>query len=142
VRVIRAGACLLLVSLGCGPSTGGLAGSVTFRDKALPGASVAVLDSKGAVHQGEVDNDGKYVITGVAAGPAKVSVNYVDPKVEEYARLIAKGSRDPKNVGKSQPRLDKSKILTIPANYSDFEQSGFVTTIAGGTETKLDLAIK
>src|SRR4051794_2407773 len=68
---------LLLLLAGCGPATGHVVGTVTYRGAVLPSGTVSFFTAS-AVVQGEIA-DGRYDVAGVPTGEARVTIVRLDP---------------------------------------------------------------
>jgi hypothetical protein len=133
MRLVRFLPCLAVLALvGCGPSSGSISGKVTYKDKPLPGGTVAFLTSDQKVKTAIINNDGSYTIDKVTVGPAKISVS---PPVA--AGKMPKGMKmDPSKMGApagAAPPTD-DKPVSLPDKYKDPEKSGLTYTIIKGKQ--------
>lgn len=120
---------------GCGASSGTVNGTVTFKGQPLSGGSVMFLDAAGVIHQAPIDASGKYNVTGLALGNAKIAVGYVDERVNEYARAVASGVRGSNGPPAPPPPLDMSTVLVLPPQYADHNSSGLSKLVIKGANT-------
>jgi len=102
--------------VGCGDQARGeIRGTVTYKGQPVPFAIVIVTAADNQVYRADTDVSGKYVISGVPYGTARVAVQR--PMLESEAPPLddhpdAPGA--PTGNAKSLP-----KVPTIPARYSD-----------------------
>jgi hypothetical protein len=103
---------LALLTMGCGSGGGApgvsrsVSGTVTFKDKPLPGGEVTFFggkDGKEASSAGLIDEEGKYTLTNPPVGDVKIVVHGPTPSSDA-----------------SKPK----KPVEIPKHYSDRNQSG------------------
>jgi hypothetical protein len=118
-------AALLLVFLagGCSPKTGTVSGKVTYEGDVVPGGFVDFIPEtgpeKGTVFSSTIDG-GKYRVTGMPLGPAKV--------------LIRHPGEPPTRLPRPAPRKP------YPKRYATPEGSDLKCTVAGGRqEYNIDL---
>jgi hypothetical protein len=124
------------LSIGCGQS-GDLAGKLSYRGQPLRFGTVQVRGEDGVVRSSEIGPDGTYLVKGIPAGAAKVSVTCRDPREVEYTRSLAYGGRGgssteyPRHVtGLEHAPADFS---LVPAIYSELDRSGLETKLNSGT---------
>src|SRR5262249_45419644 len=108
---------LLLTVTGCGPYTGSVSGTVTFKGKPLPGGMVTFSHSDGRFSYGKIAGDGSYSTPNAPAGEVKIGVATQPPLIP--------GSK----VGPLGP------YVPIPIRYKDAETSGLTFTIQRGEQT-------
>lgn len=150
-------ALLVPVVIGCGSSKGKVNGEVTLDGKPLPGGTITFHPSKGNPVGGEI-TDGKFSVTGVPTGTAKVTVATAYMKQEAEALGMANqntgmsmgrnappGAAMPpeakaaleKEKQRSQESASKAKELRaryreIPEKYTQPDTSGLSTQIKSG----------
>lgn len=129
----------VVACIGCGTGTGDVTGTVTYKDKPLPGGTVTFLDAGGTFYQSEIQPDGTYEVIGVPVGEAKVAVTYVDEKINEFARDLSKSARGQQKG--AMPKVNAKEIFQIPDQYSDHGNSGLTTPVTKGT-SKFDIVLK
>ena len=76
--------------------------------------SVVVLGSDGIPKSGQIQDDGTYTITGIAAGSVKISVSSPDPGESQPSQRIP---------GTPQPKVGRTGWFAIPDKYGDFAKS-------------------
>lgn len=117
MRLQRYGAVVLAAALsGCG-GAGDVAGVVTIQGKPLTGCTIVIYDSSNAVQSSPLQDEGKYSVTKVAAGTAKVAI---------LTPLAI-------NIG---PESKALKFTLVPAKYSDPDKSGLTFEVRSGPQTK------
>jgi hypothetical protein len=118
-------ACFLLALAwcGCGPSArpGQLTGKVRFRGSVMPSGTVTFLGADGKSLSAVIAQDGTYVVSGVAPGVAKISVEY--------------HTRAPRGLGGGPGTID------LPRHYANPETSGLTCEVSGGPQT-FDIELK
>ncbi len=121
---------LTLAATGCGKPVGSISGKVTYQDKALPGGYVnySCEGDVPTVKTSVIQEDGSYSITGMPAGPAKISVQ----------GLL--GPQGP-GAGGTAPPTGGRKTVYVPPQYSTTEKSELTYTVVGGAQTH-DIALK
>src|SRR5438128_2065022 len=65
---------LFLAAAGCEPGTGALSGTVTFKDKPLPGGMLTVAAPDGRVGTSKIGEDGAYAIADAPAGTLRLTI--------------------------------------------------------------------
>jgi hypothetical protein len=138
---------LLALAAGCGPSTGTISGTVTFKGEPVPSGTVSFL-SAGKIAEGEI-HDGLYEVARVPVGDARITVVRLDPKRPDpyealnraRQRMIETGATDLKtidpNIVTDAVQLDalqKQRHL-LPFAYSRPEKSGLRFTVVAGPHT-------
>jgi hypothetical protein len=130
------GAAGLAFLAGCGPSTGHLAGAVTFAGQPVTQGQVTVYGPDGEVLTVTISPDGTYRVENVPAGQVRIVVlppPPADPEGNEIVKVRAKE-------GKAAPIAPRAVKTPIPARYEDPGTSGLATTVKGG-ENKYDLVL-
>jgi hypothetical protein len=127
----------LLAAVGCGGGIGDVSGTVKYKGKPLDGGQIQFQAGNGKIFAADIDKDGKYTVTGVPSGSAKIAVSYIDPKVTEYWKAMSAGGRGNPEGGKapSLPKGDPDQFNKIPANYADFAGSGLTFDVKKGSNT-------
>jgi len=118
---------------GCGGGFGDVSGSVTLDGQPVPAGTVTFVDRTNTT-QSDMFTDGKYHVTKVAAGQARVSV--VTPMAITFGEP---GGTKSAKVGDTKPPPAKS--VTLPEKYQDHEKSGLVYEIKRGANT-IDVEMK
>jgi hypothetical protein len=133
---------LLTLFVGCG-SKGTVSGKVLYQGNPLPGGTVTFLQEKGAFHS-VIHEDGSYRVTGIAPGPATITVSSPDPpqpagpqsmeKTVEQAK--AHKAEIPPEIAKhmGDPEAGKRRYMAIPSNYKDPDKSGLTYTVKSGAQ--------
>ena len=107
--------CSLLVIAGCGPRTGEVTGTVTYKGKPVRSGNVMLLIDGAAPVYAELKDDGGFALSKVAIGKYRVTVSSPDP-----ARpVLVKGESVATPKGPPDPRW-----FALPASASDPEKSG------------------
>ena len=122
-----AAAVLTLTASGCGKPTGSISGKVTYRGNALPGGYVnytGVGDSP-MVKTSTIQSDGSYSISGMAVGPAKITVQGILAPVTP-----AQG----KTPGVEAPQAPGRQTVYVPPQYSNTDTSGLTFTVGSGAQ--------
>lgn len=123
---------ILTVALGCGPSTGDVTGTVTYKKKPVRLGNVMLLPDKGSPTYADLKDDGTFTASKLPFGSYRVTVTSPDP-----ARpVMVKGESVAKPKGPADPRW-----FALPANASDPEKSGLrfeVTRGANNWEVKVN----
>ena len=124
---------LLLFTAGC-QGTGSVSGKVTFQGKPLVYGTVLLIGSDNASVQAEIQKDGQYSASGLAAGEVMIAVNSPNPKgVAVYA-----GWKDP---NKKPPPFEVPGWFAIPPKYENVTTSGLTFTIKRGSNS-FDIEMK
>jgi hypothetical protein len=133
------GVLLFVVPLGCGPGKGTVTGKVIFKGQPLKGGSVTfVPDKQGSQSvNGQIAEDGTYTVTGVAAGPVKITVETQSAKPGgPPPRAFAGGkSPYPENDPNAASRGSKDRYVAIPDKYQNPDASGLTYTVKAGSQT-------
>src|SRR5437588_322666 len=75
VALARAGwLVLVLVASGCGPRFGNVSGTVKYQGKPMSGGSIIFFDAGNRSVSGAIGSDGRYSVTNVTAGRARIAV--------------------------------------------------------------------
>lgn len=81
---------ILCLFVGCGESSSKVSGVVTLDGRPLHWGTVSFYDASGGIHRAEIDSKGRYEISGVPAGAAKVSViSMKQYRRDEVAKPVA-----------------------------------------------------
>lgn len=139
---------LLLSATGCG-SKGTVSGTVTYNGSPMNGGTVYLITDKGVKLQGDIGTDGKYSITRIPPGPAKLSVapaTTEDPTNEVATKEGAKkGMMVSKDLvkekmrearGGAAPNPNATKLpKELAEKFGNPEKSGLALTVkAGGND--------
>jgi|SRR5579884_3203064 len=122
---------LIFLPSGCGlfDNSGTISGTVRYKGEPLSEGSVSFVSEKGRVATGPIDKSGRYVVTGVARGSAKVTVQVVSS--EEPPMSFA-------GAPKSAP--GKAAGPKIPLRYTVAATSGLQHSVTKGKqEFNIDL---
>src|SRR5262249_17810057 len=123
----------LLVALlvaGCAPGWGNVSGTVTFQGKPLTTGTIIFYDAANGAPSAEIQPDGKYTVSHVRAGKAKIAI--VMPM--DIPFMAFGGAPPPKTA-------ESGKVPPVPPKYADREQSGLTYEVKAGNNThdiKLD----
>jgi len=137
------------VSVGCGPSTTTVSGTVTYQNKPVKGGSVTfiALDTGKPAASGSIKEDGTYSIPRVPVGEVKVCVDTkaMDPsKVARFPKY-APPPGAPAPEGLTGGGTDKEEMIRrfvkIPDRYADPSTTDLQTTISG-LGAKYDIQLK
>jgi hypothetical protein len=131
-RLISLGV-VALVAVGC-QGKGDVAGKVTYHGKTVVFGSVLFEASDGSLRQGNIGRDGRYSVSGVTTGDAKVAVSSRNPNSADFVTLQRDGGKKP------PPRPDIPDWFPIPDKYDAPYKSGLTYTINRG-ENKIDIAL-
>jgi hypothetical protein len=115
----------LLTLTGCERGRGDVSGTVTLNGKPLPGGMVTFVPDNGRAEAARIGEDGKYTITNIPAGPARITVATQQP-----IRMKENG-KDFEPLGKYVP---------IPERYRDPETSGLTLDVKRGFQ-ECDLSL-
>ena len=126
-----AGLVLLVLSAGCGRSTGTVSGKVTFEDQPLGFGTIALICQDGSVSSGMI-RDGTYTIPEVPVGPVEITVRAYPPP---------RPTMTPPGETRAAAQPPQSEFVPIPERYSDHDQSGLAYTVVPGAQTH-DLALE
>ncbi len=126
-----AGGLFLLVS-GCGflENAGTVSGTVQYKGQPLSEGSVSFVSDNGQVATGTIDQNGRYVVSHVPVGSAKVTVQVVS--VAEPPMSFA---------GTSKPALGKAAGPKIPLRYALSATSGLQHSVTKGKQ-QFDIDLK
>jgi hypothetical protein len=123
---------LCLAASGCGRPANRVSGTVFFGGKPLSGGSIVLLASDGLPYRGLIGPDGKFALTNVPPGLARVAVtSLVEP---------APSGGHSKNTQNARGASLAPSASRIPMRYGDLAQSGLSVTVEG--ETPLDLNLR
>lgn len=129
-----------LVAAGCGSSTGGVTGKVSYKGKSVVSGSVVLIASDGMPRYGDIQPDGSYRFNGVPTGEAKLGVNspnpVPDPRKVAVARAAGqRGGRFQTDPITGTPTSDPSLWFPIPRAAGDPATSSLRATIRPGENT-------
>ena len=135
---------LVLVPLGCS-GKGNLSGKVTYRGQPLKGGLVSFLPEEAGkeVKTSAIHEDGSYSVTGVPAGPVRITVDtkpaLPGPTPEQMARrgsraaaAAAAFAQDPN--AESKTGGGKGHYVRIPEKYANPDQSGLTYRVKSGSQ--------
>jgi hypothetical protein len=127
---------IVLVIVGCGgPSTrdvtGDISGKVTYAGKPLPSGIIVFVGLDGTHVPSQNHLDGSYVVRGVPAGSAQITVN---TPWERFQAQQKQGRPAPRPVGRLLDSRGQPIAVKIPAMYSDVHQSGLTYTVRNGSQ--------
>jgi hypothetical protein len=131
-------ALLALAVLGC-QNRGDLSGTVTHQDRPLVYGTVLVVASDGNAHQGPIEEDGRYTVRGVLAGPARLAINSPDPGTPLVSR--DDNCRDADDLEMQRRAALRAKWFAIPGKYGDPGTSELSVEVRKG-ENKHDIRLK
>jgi hypothetical protein len=138
---------LLLTALlltGCGHSfasrktdeKGNIRGELTINGKPLPAAMITFVDQAGQAHKGFVFADGKFYVSGIATGPAKIVLNAEEFPAAETVTIGVGGSGRP-----MKPQISRPKTK-LPDQFLSLTTTPLAYTVKSGLqEYKLDVPI-
>jgi hypothetical protein len=130
VRRVAASTLLACAVLGC-QGRGDVSGMVMFQKKPLVFGTVMVVGSDGQIHQGNINADGSYTVTGVSLGEARIAVNSRAPDAPVVRKSEYK--EDPNSETARQRAALKAQWFPIPAKYGDPNTSGLTLEVKRGT---------
>jgi hypothetical protein len=138
----KCGMLVVLVALigicGCGPATGTVSGTVTYKGTKLKGGNVTFVSTEGKPSKSTtIQPDGTYMIVGVPAGAVKICV-------ETQSLNPGVGSNTPKNEpppGQKSPygkrKQDNADLyVEIPDTYAQPETTKLTYTVTSGKQEK------
>jgi hypothetical protein len=114
---------VLLFVIGCGPRTGDVNGTVTYKGKLVRIGNVMLLPDKGAHAYAELKDDGTFTASKIPVGSYRVTVTSPDPS----RPVMVKGESVAKPKGPPDPRW-----FALPSNASDPEKSGLRFEVTRG----------
>ena len=110
---------LLIVALaGCAPGRGDVSGVVKYKSKPISGGTISFFDEARGVWSSPIDEEGRYAVTGVPSGTAKIAVMATIP-------ISLPGAPPPK------------ASTQIPGRYADHEKSGLTCVVRSGSQTHI-----
>jgi hypothetical protein len=119
---------VVLAVIGCGgdKNVGQVSGTVTYQGKPLPIGTVSFLDSSNHALASSAINNGAYATPGkVPVGPIKAIVT---------TPSSSSGGRRP-TVVRNNKRVEKIRVIPIPAKYGSADSSGLGYTVKPGANT-------
>lgn len=119
---------------GCGPAKAKVSGTVNFGGQPLPSGTITFQSEAGnkKVKAGNIA-DGKYTITDLEAGPAKVTVTTTPPPTEHAPLPNVTPIQPP--AGSPAP-APPGKYVAIPKKYGIPDLSGLEYDVKAGDQTK------
>jgi hypothetical protein len=126
----------LIFTIGCGPSTKTIYGTVTVKGLPLESGSIQIAGGDGEVKVGSIVN-GKYEVAGVGSGKIKVAVSSTGgsafgPAPSAKGRPLGSGDREKKGAPAAPPPA--SPQVTIPPEYQDIDKSPLTHDSSKGSE--------
>src|SRR6516225_11024167 len=107
---------LLIVALaGCAPGRGDVSGVVKYKSKPISGGTISFFDEARGVWSSPIDEEGRYAVTGVPTGTAKIAIMATIPI--------------------SLPGAPPPKASTAIPGYADHEKSGLTCVVRSGSQT-------
>jgi hypothetical protein len=141
--------CLVWIFLvcGCGPSTGTISGTVTFKDAEVPSGTVSFFTG-GKLFETEIDH-GVYRISGIPPGEARIAVIRLDPNQPDpndalnkaRTQMLERKAAHPKDIDPAvvtdpvQLELLQQKRHLLPFIYSSPNTSELRFTVEPGANT-------
>jgi hypothetical protein len=125
---------LTLAVVGCG-GHGDVSGKVTYKGKPLVFGTVQFEGSDKVVKQGNIERDGTYFVSDVAAGEVKAAVNSLNPNSSDFQPLEREG-RPPR-----KPRPEVKGWFPIPGEYQDLSKPKLTFKVKSG-ENNIDIDLK
>jgi hypothetical protein len=129
------GLLVVLTAAGCGGRTGRVSGTVSYRSRLLPGGTILLLASDGRAYDGPIGSDGRFAISDVPAGEARVSVTSLT--TGEERKRPGEHYREAMTPRRTDHSANSSSRL--PTRYGDLGQSGLTVKVQGDTTLELDL---
>lgn len=117
-----------LAVCGCSPATTDVSGTVTYQGKPLPAGSVTLVDSSGAVHQAQIQADGKFTVPNVPVGSVRVAVS--TPKAN-------RGKPSP--FGGEPPPPPPAGTPELPMELANPDTSGLTGTVTAGQPLNINI---
>lgn len=126
------GASLLLLS-GCGRGgTATVTGTVTYKDKPLPGGLISFMAEQGnEVARGKIEKDGTYRVNKVPVGNAKIGIQVAEPP--KYAAGTVSKEQAAK-MGKGSAAAKPADSVQLPKKFGDPSKSGLTYTVQPGQQ--------
>jgi hypothetical protein len=123
---------LFLLPSGCGylENAGTVSGTVQYKGQPLSEGSVSFVCDNGQVATGTIDQSGRYVVSHVPVGSAKVTVQVVS--AEEPPMSFA---------GAPKPALGKATAPKLPLKYALAATSGLKKDVTKGKQ-QFDIDLK
>jgi hypothetical protein len=124
---------LFLLPSGCGflENAGTISGTVQYKGQPLSEGSVSFVCDNGQVATGAIDGAGRYVVSHVPVGSAKVTVQVVS----------AEGEPPMSFVGAPKPAHGKTTASKIPLRYALAATSGLQHSVTKGKQ-QFDIELK
>jgi hypothetical protein len=133
-----------LAAAGCGPNRADVTGTVSHRGRPVVYGTVSVIGSDQMTYYGTIQLDGKFAVSGVPTGPAKVGVYSPDPYFEPPipAAVKAKVEEARRAAGiEVAPRPPKGQWVRLPPKAADPLTSGLIVEVAA-QPTVVDLRVE
>ncbi len=121
---------LPLALAGCGPRTGTVSGTVTYKGQALGNGSVMFLTKDGKAQSGLIGSDGSYTVANVPSGPVTITVQTTPPAGAQGGGMKVKGTEMPDMGGGTAA----GKYVPIPDKYKNKDQSGLSYDVTAGPQ--------
>ena len=125
---------IVLVALGCGPSTATVTGTVTFRGRPLPAGTVVFHGPDGRTGHALIA-DGRYTVEAAPLGPVRISVRAHAGRPAGMPGLNGKVPPAPKEAAAGIEGPPDGKHVPIPPRYQDPETSDLTYTVRAGDQT-------
>jgi hypothetical protein len=132
----------LLLLAGCGAGRGDVTGEVTYKGQPLSLGRITFIGESGKQEvRSEYIIKGKYTIKGFPAGPAKVTVESLEPPTADQLKSNKDRAKMYPLAGEIPPELEElasgSKLPYMPISikYSNPETSGLSCEVKRGTNT-------
>src|SRR6516225_11360893 len=133
-----------LMLAGCSPPTATVSGTVTYKNKPLPGGSVTFVTPTGTA-QGAINSEGAYTAENVPVGNAKVTVYYSSgPKMPFGGNVkgVAPKDASPEAQKAVQGPKASGPTINIPTKYGDPESSGLTVVVTSGKNSPYNIELK
>jgi hypothetical protein len=137
-RTIRLVAVFIPLALltGCG-GKGDVSGTVNYQGKPVAKGQVTFQGQDGKTYMGDIQ-DGKYKVSGVPTGTAKIAVTALDESITEHFRKMSEYGRGNKGEGPPKappPAIDPASMYLVPQKYADVNSSGLSYEVKSGSNT-------
>ena len=137
---------------GCGRKVSDVSGTVTYKSKLVTSGTVTMVGADDAFVQGEIKEDGSYVLKAVPVGEVKVLVSSPPLLPQKGGKKLDRVDPDTgkkydskqSEINTLATQLQKDTWRPIPIRYSDITQTDLKFTVtAGGINThEIKLAAK
>jgi hypothetical protein len=128
--------------VGCGPSSGDVTGTVTLQGKTVRSGSVIVVASDLLTYNGNIQEDGSYMVPRVPTGLARIAVFSPAPYSGKSIKLpLPMGTPGfERTVTLPPSKVDPKNWFPLPDKYREFDESGLtVKVISGMNERDISL---